>query len=85
MQLYMPNDTVWILCVVNMFMTQTDDRMFSKVKNAGPILFPSNLKLGGLKDSSAGSESTRNAHRIGTRWRTGLPSICDKAAQKIIS
>lgn len=78
------------VCVcVYMFTTQMDSRMFnfSKFRNAGPILSPSSLKLGVSKipDWNTGNESPCNAHRIGTRWRAGLPSIWDKAAQKIIS
>lgn len=47
---------------VNMLMTQMDHRMygFSKLRNVGPILFPSKLKLGLAKipDLNTGNESS---------------------------
>lgn len=77
----------WACLCMNMFMTQMDHRMlnFSKFGNAGAILSHSKLKLGLSKipDLNTGNESPWNAHRIGPRWRPGLPSVWARQCRRL--
>lgn len=86
-KLFHINGIIWVLCLcMNMFVTHMDYAVFifSKSRQAGRVLSPSNLKLGISKvpDSNTGNEVPKSPQNW-YQMESGLPRTGDRAAQKI--